>query len=92
MEGLVSIITPTYNSAKYISETIQSVQGQTYLNWEWIIIDDGSSDETEIIVNTLKEKANRIQFYKLEKNSGPAIARNTGIEKTKGNYMTFFRC
>lgn len=89
MNGLVSIITPTYNSAKYIAETIQSVQNQTFQDWEWIIIDDGSSDETEIIVNSLKEKDNRIQFYKLEKNSGPAIARNTGIEKAKGNYMTF---
>lgn len=89
MKKLVSIITPTFNSAKYIAETIESVQNQTYQDWEWIIIDDGSSDETEIIVNSLKEKDNRIQFYKLEKNSGPAIARNTGIEKANGNYMTF---
>lgn len=89
MKKLVSIITPTFNSAKYIAETFQSVQNQTFQDWEWIIIDDGSSDETEIIVNSLKEKDNRIQFYKLEKNSGPAIARNTGIEKAKGNYMTF---
>ncbi len=89
MNKLVSIITPTFNSAKYIAETFQSVQNQTFQDWEWIIIDDGSSDETEIIVNSLKEKDNRIQFYKLEKNSGPAIARNTGIEKAKGNYMTF---
>lgn len=89
MNGLVSIITPTYNSAKYIAETYESVQSQTYQNWEWIIIDDGSSDETEIIVNSIKEKDKRIQFYKLEKNSGPAIARNTGIEKAKGNYLTF---
>lgn len=89
MNGLVSIITPTYNSAKYIAETIQSVQNQTYQNWEWIIIDDGSSDDTEIVVNSLKEKDKRIQFFKLEQNSGPAIARNTGIEKAKGNFMTF---
>lgn len=89
MNGLVSIITPTYNSAKYIAETFQSVQNQTYQNWEWIIIDDGSSDDTEIVVNSLKEKNNRIRFYKLEQNSGPAIARNTGIEKAKGNFMTF---
>lgn len=89
MNSLVSIITPTYNSAKYIAETFQSVQNQTYQNWEWIIIDDGSSDDTEIVVNSLKEKDKRIQFFKLEQNSGPAIARNTGIEKAKGNYMTF---
>lgn len=89
MKKLVSIITPTFNSAKYIAETFQSVQNQTFQDWEWIIIDDGSSDETEIIVNSIKEKDKRIQFYKLEKNSGPAIARNTGIEKATGDFMTF---
>jgi glycosyltransferase involved in cell wall biosynthesis len=89
MKSLVSIITPSYNSAKFIAETIQSVQNQTYQNWEMIIVDDGSSDETETIVKTFIEKDKRIQFYKLEQNSGPAVARNTGIEKAKGNYMTF---
>lgn len=89
MSNVVSIITPTYNSAKYIAETIQSVQSQTYQNWEWIIIDDGSSDETEKIVKAFIEKDKRIQFHKLEKNSGPAIARNTGIEKASGDFMTF---
>ncbi|MGV7107618.1 glycosyltransferase family 2 protein [Flavobacterium sp. U410] len=86
---LVSIITPTFNSAKYIAETIRSVQDQTHDNWEMIIIDDGSSDETENIVVSLKEKDQRIHFYKLNQNSGPAIARNTGIEKAKGDYITF---
>uniref|UniRef100_UPI004047711F glycosyltransferase family 2 protein n=1 Tax=Flavobacterium sp. TaxID=239 RepID=UPI004047711F len=79
MNPLVSIITPSYNSAKFIAETIQSVQNQTYQNWEMIIIDDGSSDEND----------KRIQFHKLTQNSGPAVARNTGIEKASGNYMTF---
>jgi teichuronic acid biosynthesis glycosyltransferase TuaG len=50
MEALVSIITPTYNSEKYIAQTIQSVQNQTYSNWEMIIVDDASSDQTEAIV------------------------------------------
>ncbi len=89
MNGLVSIITPTYNSAKYIAETYESVREQTHENWEWIIIDDGSTDETETIVSTFIEKDKRIQFYKLAQNSGPAIARNTGIEKAKGSFMTF---
>ena len=89
MNDLVSIITPTYNSAKYIAETIESVQNQTYQNWQWIIIDDGSFDETEIIVKTFVEKDKRIQFHKLAQNSGPAIARNTGIEKAAGKFMTF---
>src|SRR5690606_18938898 len=89
MNGLVSIITPTYNSAKYIAETIQSVQSQIYQNWEWIIIDDGSSDETESVVQQFLENDKRIQFHKFERNSGQAIARNTGIEKATGNFMTF---
>lgn len=89
MEALVSIITPTFNSANYIAETIASVQNQTYSNWEMIIVDDGSSDETENIVASIIENDKRIQFYKLDQNSGPAVARNTAIEKAKGLFMTF---
>lgn len=89
MNALVSIITPSYNSAKFIAETIQSVQNQTYPNWEMIIVDDGSSDETDGIVLSIIETDNRIQFHKLTQNSGPAVARNTGIEKASGDYMTF---
>ena len=89
MTALVSIITPSYNSAKFIAETIQSVQNQTYQNWEMIIVDDGSSDETENVVLSIIQKDNRIQFHKLSQNSGPAVARNTGIEKASGDYMTF---
>ena len=89
MNPLVSIITPSYNSAKFIAETIQSVQNQTHQNWEMIIVDDGSSDETEIVVLSIIQNDNRIQFHKLSQNSGPAVARNTGIEKASGDYMTF---
>ena len=89
MNALVSIITPSYNSAKFIAETIQSVQNQTHQNWEMIIVDDGSSDETESVVLNIIQKDNRIQFHKLSQNSGPAVARNTGIEKASGDYMTF---
>ena len=86
MNALVSIITPSYNSAKFIAETIQSVQNQTYSNWEMIIVDDGSSDETESVVLSILQNDNRIQ---LSQNSGPAVARNIGIEKASGDYMTF---
>jgi glycosyltransferase involved in cell wall biosynthesis len=65
------------------------VQHQTHQNWEMIIVDDGSFDETEHIVRSIIEKDKRIQFYKLTQNSGPAVARNTGIEKASGKYMTF---
>jgi len=89
MNALVSIITPTFNSANFIAETIQSVQKQTYQNWEMILVDDCSSDETEDILKAIILKDTRIQFYKLNQNSGPAVARNIGIEKAKGDYLTF---
>ena len=89
MNALVSIITPSYNAAKFIAETIQSVQNQTYQNWEMIIVDDGSSDETESVVRSIIPNDNRIQFHKLNQNSGPAVARNTAIDKASGDYITF---
>jgi teichuronic acid biosynthesis glycosyltransferase TuaG len=89
MANLVSIITPTYNSAKYISETIQSVQNQTHQNWEMIIVDDGSTDHTISIVEGFKKSETRIHLIKQNKNVGPAITRNKGIEFAKGKYLTF---
>lgn len=89
MNSLVSIITPTFNSAKYIVETIRSVQNQTYKNWEMLIVDDGSSDETVMVVNEFSKEESRIKFFPLAKNVGPAKARNVGIEKASGDYMTF---
>lgn len=89
MIGLVSIITPAYNSAKYITETIQSVQNQTYQNWEWIIVDDGSTDKTIDIINDFILKDSRIKLIPLNSNSGPSVARNKGIHQIKGQYMTF---
>lgn len=89
MNELVSIITPTFNSAKFIDETIQSVRNQTYNNWEMIIVDDGSTDNTEEIISLVVKNDNRIRFYKLDKNSGAAVARNRGIEDAKGQYLTF---
>jgi teichuronic acid biosynthesis glycosyltransferase TuaG len=89
MNDLVSIITPTFNSAKYITETIQSVQKQTHQNWEMIIIDDCSSDNTDDIIKDFILKDKRIHFYQLTSNSGPAVARNKGIENIRGKYMTF---
>ena len=89
MNDLVSIVIPTYNSAKYITETIQSVQKQTHHNWEMIVVDDCSSDNTVDIIKEIIAKDNRIQLHKLKSNSGPAFARNKGIEHVKGKYMTF---
>lgn len=85
---LVSVIIPTFNSEKYISDTIISVQKQTYQNWEMLLVDDGSTDETQTIITTfLTDK--RIQFYPLEKNSGTGVARNFGVSKAAGKYISF---
>ncbi|MDI1304079.1 MAG: glycosyltransferase family 2 protein [bacterium] len=86
---LVSIITPSFNSEKFIAETIQSVQNQTYQNWEMIIVDDCSSDETVSIVTKMTLLDNRIQLFQSEKNSGTGIARNTALTKCKGRYISF---
>lgn len=84
---LVSIITPAYNSEKYIEECIKSVLLQTYKNWELLIVDDCSNDKTQEIVN--KNNDNRIKYIKLSKNSGAAVARNIALEKAKGRYIAF---
>jgi glycosyltransferase involved in cell wall biosynthesis len=89
MNNLVSIVTPTFNSAKYIAETIQSVQNQTHHNWEMIIVDDCSIDNTVDIIKNFIAKDSRIQLHQLTSNSGPAVARNKGIENVSGKHMTF---
>ncbi len=89
MQELVSIITPSYNSSKYIEETINSVLHQTHQNWEMIIVDDVSPDNSNQIIEQYIQKDRRIKLIKLEKNSGPAIARNTAIKKAKGRYIAF---
>lgn len=89
MERLVSIITPTYNSEAFIAQTIESVQNQTYQNWEMIIVDDGSTDKTVQIVTEFVKDDNRLKLISLLENAGPAKARNAGIEIAAGKYMTF---
>ena len=90
MDGkLVSIITPTYNCAKFIAETIDSVLAQTYKNWEMIIVDDCSQDDTQRIVEDYVSKDSRIRYYLLDKNSGAAVARTTAMNLAKGSYMAF---
>lgn len=84
---LISIIMPTYNCAKFIKETIQSVINQTYENWELVIVDDCSNDNTEEIVASFNDK--RIKYHRLEKNSGAAVARTTAMKMATGNYMAF---
>jgi glycosyltransferase involved in cell wall biosynthesis len=86
---LVSIIIPTFNSEKFIAETIQSIQAQTYTKWEVIIVDDGSSDKTVSIISKLAQFEERIQFFQLEVNSGAGIVRNLALNKVNGRYVAF---
>lgn len=85
-EGLVSIITPCYNGAKYIGQTIDAVLAQTYQNWEMLIIDDGSKDNSADIVREYAAKDSRIRLLQ-QANAGSAAARNNGIREANGQYI-----
>ena len=86
---LVSIITPVYNCEKFIGETIESVLAQTYSNWEMIIVNDKSTDNTRDIIVTYTSRDSRIRLIDLAENSGTAVARNTSIGDAKGRFIAF---
>ncbi len=86
---LVSIIMPTFNSGNFIKESINSVISQTYMDWELIIIDDFSSDNTHEIVSEFESIDDRIIYYRLPENRGAAEARNKGISLAKGQFIAF---
>jgi glycosyltransferase involved in cell wall biosynthesis len=86
---VVSIIVPSFNKEKYISETLKSVVDQTYLNWELLIIDDLSDDNTVEIVKSFAEKDNRIKLIENNSNRGANYCRNQGISNSLGNYIIF---
>lgn len=88
MNDLVSIITPSYNTAMYIGQTIESVLNQTYTNWEMIIVDDCSSDNTDSIVKPYLTDS-RIKYVKNVQNSGAAVSRNKAIKIAKGKWIAF---
>jgi len=89
MNNLVSIITPSFNSSKYIKETVDSVLRQTYENWELIIVDDGSKDSSANIIQDLTNTDTRIKGFYFDKNIGAAEARNIAIQQAKGKYIAF---
>ena len=88
MKDLVSIIMPSYNTAKFIDETIESVLKQTYTNWELIIVDDCSTDSTDEVVKKYLSDS-RIKYLKNEKNSGAALSRNKALREAKGKWIAF---
>ncbi|PXY44939.1 glycosyltransferase family 2 protein [Flavobacterium hydrophilum] len=89
MSELVSIITPTYNAEKYIRETLQSVVNQSYQNWEMILADDASTDNTVAIIEKFAQKDSRIKLFKLPENRGNGFARNAALEKASGKYIAY---
>lgn len=84
-----SIITPTYNRAYIIGKAIDSVLKQNFDNWEMIIVDDGSTDNTEAVIKKYIYSSSKIVYFKLDKNAGPNVARNFGSEKANGEWLIF---
>ncbi len=89
MKELVSIIMPNYNSGRFIENSLASILAQTYENWELILVDDCSTDDSIKIVETLIANDRRIKLINLTKNSGPSVARNCAIEEANGRYIAF---
>jgi glycosyltransferase involved in cell wall biosynthesis len=88
MNPLISIIVPVYNTEKYIDETIRSVVDQTYQHWELVLVDDGSTDQSNRIIEKWIQEDRRIR-YSFKENGGQASARNVGIQICKGEYIAF---
>ncbi len=86
---LVSIITASFNAADFIEATIASVQRQTHQNWEMIITDDASTDNTVEVIKRIQHHEPRVKLIALSENVGPAVARNHSIEAAKGKYLAF---
>lgn len=84
----ISIITPAYNASQYIGETIRSVQAQDHQNWEMLIVDDGSPDNTAEVVASFAETDLRVKLIQ-QRNSGPALARQRALEAAHGRYIAF---
>lgn len=89
MSDLVSIITPVYNAEKLIGETLTSVRNQSHENWEHILVDDCSSDQSVQRIEEFSRRDPRIKLVQLTKNSGPGVARNQAIDLAKGRYLAF---
>ena len=85
----VSVIIPTHNRAHLISRSIQSVLNQTYQDFEIIVVDDGSTDNTKEVIKEFQRKDKRIKYIKHGKNKGGSAARNTGIKASRGEYIAF---
>lgn len=87
MNDMVSIIMPSYNTSEYIADSIKSVINQTYVNWELIIVDDCSVDDTDNVIKQFDDM--RIKYLKNKKNSGAAVSRNRALKEARGKWIAF---
>lgn len=87
IDGLVSIVMPSWNTGKFIGRSIQSVLDQTYTHWELLIVDDCSADDTDSVVSSIKDK--RIKYFKNETNQGAALTRNRALREATGEWIAF---
>lgn len=85
----VSIITPCYNSAKYLENTFRAVTSQSFKDWEWLVIDDCSNDESHSIIESWPKLDQRIKVFRNERNSGASPTRNLGLDQAAGEYVAF---
>src|SRR5947209_231443 len=85
---LVSVIVPTYNYAGFITEALESLRAQTYQNWECIVVDDGSTDDTADVVARFIERDERVR-YMWQENQRQSVAKNTGLAEARGPYVQF---
>ena len=88
MHDLVSIVMPSYNTGRFIKETIDSVLAQSYTMWELIIVDDCSTDNTDDVVSQYLADE-RIRYIKNDTNSGAAVSRNRALREAKGKWIAF---
>ena len=88
---MISIVTPMYNAAAYIMDTIRCVQAQTYTDWEWILVDDHSTDDTLAVAEreAAADPQGRIRVLAMDANSGPARCRCAGVDASRGEYLAF---
>lgn len=89
MPNLVSIITPTYNSSEHIRATYNSIKEQSHTNWEWLVTDDCSDDDTVSILESISLTDNRVRIFKNTINSGAAVTRNNSLSEVSGRYIAF---
>ena len=87
VDGLVSIIMPSWNTGRFIAESIDCVLAQTYKNWELLIVDDCSTDNTDEVIAGYKD--DKIKYFKNEKNSGAALTRNRAMREAQGEWIAF---